>query len=108
LIVDLGSPKQLSTVELDLVGFGTDLDVRVADQILDDPDLWTEFASVNDAGPEITLRSPRSVIGQYVLIWLTGLPVIPETTGDDEPRYQAGIRQVSITGLDPAELIEDE
>jgi len=108
LIVDLGSPKQLATVELDLIGFGTDLDVRVADQILDDPDLWTEFASVNDAGPEIVLRSPRSVIGQYVLIWLTGLPVIPDTTNTDDPRYQGGIRQVSITGTDPRELVEGE
>ncbi len=108
LIVDLGSPKLLSTVELDLVGFGTDLDIRVADQILDDPDLWTEFASVNDAGPEITLRSPRSVIGQYVLIWLTGLPVVPETTTGDEPRYQGGIRQVSITGSDPQEIAPDQ
>lgn len=103
LIVDLGAPKQISTVELDLVGFGTDLDIRVADQILDEPDLWTPFASVNDAGPEITLRSPRSVTGQYVLIWLTGLPVIPETTSTDEPRYQGGVQQISITGLDPQE-----
>ena len=71
LIVDLGSPKQLSTIDLDFVGFGTDVDIRVADQILDDPDLWTDFASVNDAGPEITLRSPRSVTGQYVLICST-------------------------------------
>ncbi|MGA1145485.1 MAG: hypothetical protein ACO3YU_00625 [Candidatus Nanopelagicales bacterium] len=108
LIVDLGSPKQLSTVEVDLVGFGTDLDIRVADQILDQPDLWTEFASVKDAGPEITLRSPRTVIGQYVLIWLTGLPVIPETAGTDEPRYQGGIRQVTITGLDPQETFTQD
>lgn len=103
LIVDLGSPKEIVTVEVDLVGFGTDLDVRVADQILDDPDLWTEFASVKDAGPEITLRSPRKVTGQYLLIWLTGLPIIPETAGTEEPRYQGGIRQVTITGLDPQE-----
>ncbi len=108
LIVDLGAPKQLSTVELDLVGFGTDLDVRVADQILDDPDLWTEFASVNDAGPEITLRSPRSVTGQYVLIWLTGLPVIPATTATDNPRFQGGIEQISITGLDPPEQLDGQ
>ena len=108
LIVDLGAPKQISTVELDLVGFGTDLDVRVADQILDDPDLWTEFASVNDAGPEITLRSPRSVTGQYVLIWLTGLPVIPATTTTDNPRFQGGIEQISITGLDPPEQIDGQ
>jgi len=108
LIVDLGSPKELATVEVGLVGFGTDLDIRVADQILDDPDLWTEFASVKDAGPEITLRSPRKVTGQYVLIWLTGLPIIPETSGTDEPRYQGGIRQVTITGLDPQEAIAGE
>ena len=105
LIVNLGNPKQLSTIDLDLVGFGTDVDIRVADQILDDPDLWTDFASVNDAGPEITLRSPRSVTGQYVLIWFTGLPVIPESTTGESPRYQGGIRQVSITGLDPQEII---
>lgn len=108
LIVDLGSPKEIATVEVDLVGFGTDLDIRVADQILDDPDLWTEFASVKDAGPEITMRSPRKVTGQYVLIWLTGLPVMPETVGTDEPRYQGGIRQVTITGLDPAESFAGE
>lgn len=101
LIVDLGDPKEIATVEVALVGFGTDLDVRVADRILDDPDLWTEFASVKDAGPEITLRSPRKVIGRYVLIWLTGLPVIPETAGTDAPQYQGGVRQVTITGLDP-------
>ena len=108
LIVDLGNPKQLSTIDLDLVGFGTDIDIRVADQILDDPDLWTDFASVNDAGPEITLRSPRSVTGQYVLIWFTGLPVIPESTTGDSPRYQGGIRQVSITGLDPQEIVDGQ
>lgn len=108
LIVDLGSPKEIATVEVDLVGFGTDLDIRVADQILDDPDLWTEFASVKDAGPEITLRSPRAVTGQYVLIWLTGLPAIPETVGSDEPRFQGGIRQVTITGMDPQESFTQE
>lgn len=108
LIVDLGNPKEIATVEVDLVGFGTDLDIRVADQILDDPDLWTEFASVKDAGPEITLRSPRKVTGQYVLIWLTGLPAISETVGTDEPQYQGGIRQVTITGLDPQESFAGE
>ena len=108
LIVDLGSPKEIATVEIGLVGFGTDLDVRVADRILDDPDLWTEFASVKDAGPEITLRSPRAVIGQYVLIWLTGLPAVPDTVGSEDPRYQGGIRQVTITGSDPQETFADE
>ncbi len=108
LIVDLGAPKQIATVELDLVGFGTDLDVRVADQIPDDPELWTEFATVKDAGPEITLRSPRSVTGQYVLVWLTGLPVIPATTATDNPRFQGGIQQISVTGLDPPEELGDQ
>lgn len=103
LIVDLGDPKEIASVEVALVGFGTDLDVRVADRILDDPDLWTEFASVKDAGPEITMRSPRKVIGRYVLIWLTGLPVDPQTAGTDAPQYQGGVRQVTITGLDPQE-----
>lgn len=107
LIVDLGDPREIATVEVALVGFGTDLDVRVADRILDDPDLWTEFASVKDAGPEITLRSPRRVIGRYVLIWLTGLPVLPETAGTNAPQYQGGVRQVTITGLDPQESFTD-
>jgi hypothetical protein len=108
LIVDLGTPREISTVELGLVGFGTDLDVRVADQILDDPNLWTEFASVKDAGPEITLRSPRRVTGQYVLIWLTGLPAIPGTSGTDNPRYQGGISKVSITGNDPQDVFPSD
>jgi hypothetical protein len=43
-----------------------------------------------------------------VLIWFTGLPVIPESTASDSPRYQAGIRQLSIAGLDPQEIVDGQ
>lgn len=93
LILDLGEAADVTGVSLGLVGYGTDLQVRVAKEILPDPDLWTRLVSIDDAGPQIDLRAPRPVTGRYVLIWLTGIP--PRENGD---RFQGGITSVSVFG----------
>ena len=92
LIADLGTPMNISAVSLNLRGYGTDVQVRVADEIQKEPDLWTPFVEVSKVGPEIELRAPRPVRGQYVLIWLSALPRDPGST----ERYTGGIGQIQV------------
>ncbi len=98
LILDLGEEADVTGVSLGLVGYGTDLQVRVSNEILPDPDLWTKLVSIDDAGPQIDLRAPRSVSGRYVLIWLTGIP--PTESGE---KFQGGITSASVFGTAQAD-----
>lgn len=93
LIVDLGESASVQGVSLGLAGFGTDLQVRVAEEILPDPDLWTKLVSIDNAGPQIDLRAPRPVNGRYVLIWLTGIPATENGDG-----YRGGISDLRVFG----------
>ena len=98
LILDLGQEADVTGVSLGLVGYGTDLQVRVANEILPDPDLWTKLVGIDDAGPQIDLRAPRAITGRYVLIWLTGIP--PKENTD---RFQGGIASASVFGSTESE-----
>lgn len=91
LLLDLGSPRPVSSVELGLVGNGTDVEVRVANQQLEDPADWPLLAAAEGAGEEITLRAPRPVTGRYVLVWITRLPLV-------DGSYQGGVRNVVVRG----------
>ena len=93
LILDLGAETEVTGVSLGLVGYGTDLQVRISNEILPDPDLWTKLVSIDDVGPQIDVRAPRPVSGRYVLIWLTGIP----PTKDGE-KFQGGITSASVFG----------
>lgn len=93
LIVDLGETASVQGVSLGLVGFGTDVQVRVSDDILPDPDLWTKLVSIDNAGPQIDLRAPRPVNGRYVLIWLTGIPAT-----DSGNAFRGGISDLRVFG----------
>lgn len=92
LIADLGQPMNISAVTLNLRGYGTSVQVKVADEIQKEPDLWTPFVEVAKVGPEIELRSPRPVRGQYVLVWLDSLPSEPGAGG----RFTGGIGQIQV------------
>ncbi len=93
LIIDLGESVPVQGVSLGLVGYGTDLQVRISEEILADPDLWTKLVSIDQAGPQIDLRAPRPVTGRYVLIWLTGIP--PTVSGN---AFRGGISNVTVFG----------
>lgn len=92
LIADLGQPMNINSIKLNLRGYGTSVQVKVADEIQKDPDLWTPFVDVAKVGPEIEVRSPRPVRGQYVLVWLDSLPSDPGTGGS----FTGGIGQIQV------------
>jgi hypothetical protein len=92
LIADLGQPMNINSVRLNLRGYGTSVQVKVADEIQKDPELWTPFVDVAKVGPEIEVRSPRPVRGQYVLVWLDSLPSDPGAGGS----FIGGIGQIQV------------
>ena len=47
---------------------------------------------LDSAANEIDLRAPRPVVGQYVLLWFTGLPLA------DTGSYVGGIREALVRG----------
>jgi hypothetical protein len=98
IIVDLGETASVQGVALGLVGYGTDVQVRVSEELQDDPDLWTKLVAIDNAGPNIELRAPRPVTGRYVLIWLTGLPLTEDSTS-----YRGGISNITVLGSPPVE-----
>ncbi len=93
LIVDLGEPQEIQQVSVNLVGRGTGMEVRVSDRIQRDPALWTPMGQAFAPGDRVTVRAPRPVSGQYVLLWFTQLP---PTEGFGQ--YQGGVRSVSVSG----------
>ncbi len=95
LVLDLGQPRDVQEVTLNLVGKGSNLDVRVADRVLGDPALWTPLASAAGAAERIEVRAPRPVTGRYVLVWFTRVPPSEDVFSGD---YQGGVRSVVVRG----------
>lgn len=77
LAVDLGSPQPVAGVGVDLVGSGSDVEVRVVPDTAELPaeiDGWEVAATAEDAGELVDLPLTSPVTTRYVLIWLTDLP----------------------------------
>ena len=91
LLLDLGAPRPVSAVELQLVGNGTDLSIRATDDPTKKPEQFRSLADVTGAGSTLTLRVPRPVTTRYVLVWFTALP--PEGSS-----FQGGIAEVRVLG----------
>ncbi|HET6625183.1 MAG TPA: protein kinase family protein [Nocardioidaceae bacterium] len=80
LVVDLGKPVEVSTVDLTLVGRPTSLDILAADKGASAPtstDGLTRVASAQDAGPKVNLKLEEPVTTRYLVVWLTSLPPVP-------------------------------
>jgi serine/threonine protein kinase len=78
IIYDLGTLTDVSQVTVDLIGDGTNLELRVPK---DDPsqkaataDGWKPVATVDNAGSTAVLKPAAPVKTRYVLVWLTSLP----------------------------------
>lgn len=95
LILDLGQPQDIQQVSMNLLGAGSNVDIRVADRIFADPALWTPLASAFAPRSRIDLRAPRPVTGRYVLIWFTQ---VPPAEDQGSGVYQGGVRRVVVSG----------
>ena len=89
LMLDLGESQPVSAVRLELVGSGSSVSVLVAAEPAKKVSKWTRLASAEGIGTAIDLRAPRPVVGRYVLIWFTQLPLVDGV-------HQGGIRDVIV------------
>lgn len=94
VILDLGSSKPVRAATLRFTQTGSAVEVRVADEVLKDPQLWTLLAQAPAGGPEITLRAPRAVTGRYVLLWFPQLPLVPGSSS----RHQVSLGEARLLG----------
>jgi putative peptidoglycan lipid II flippase len=89
LVLDLGESLPVSAVRLELVGSGSSVEVMVAAEPYKKTKRWTPLAAAQGIGTAIDLRAPRPIVGRYVLIWFTQLPLVDGV-------YQGGIRDVLV------------
>ncbi|MGH3096048.1 MAG: protein kinase family protein [Streptosporangiales bacterium] len=89
LLFDLGSPRKVGSVDLELAGSGTDLEVRTADSSGSSVDDYTTVAKANGTGGQVNIQPEGAGKARYWLIWITKLP----QSGDG---YRAGVADVTF------------
>jgi hypothetical protein len=89
VLVDLGAPRSIGRVRLDLVGNGTDLQVLTSNEAGPSPQDYDLLAQATEAGEEVTLKTPTPVSARYVLVWMTGLPQV-------DGGWRGGIREMQV------------
>lgn len=88
-LLDLGESTPVSAVRLELKGSGSSVRILVAPDDYRRIGKWTKLAGADAIGTAIDLRAPRPIVGRYVLVWFTQLPLVDGV-------YQAGIRDVTV------------
>jgi serine/threonine protein kinase len=91
LVLDLGSTSTVRAVTVDLVGSGTSLELRAADEEGTTADDYSTVASATDAGRQVILEPEDTVQARYLLLWLTSLP-------PDGGDFRGGISEVVVSG----------
>jgi putative peptidoglycan lipid II flippase len=96
LVVDLGTTQTVREVRLQLVGDGTDLQIRATPADVTSQPL--DVASYQVVAEKAAARSveaialPTAVRTRYVLVWFTKLPA------DGAGKYRGGIAEVEVRG----------
>ncbi|WP_207931287.1 protein kinase family protein [Streptomyces sp. 8K308] len=93
LVLDLGEPQTVSSLTINAVG-DTPVQFRVADpDVTTMPSELDDFSTIAEGtGDDLTLTAEDPIETQFVLVWLTDLPV-----GDDG-KYRGRIAEVSVSG----------
>jgi len=89
IVFDLGEPRPIQSALLSFDRMGTSAQIRVSNEIQPDPALWSSVATVEGAGEQIEIRSPRPVTGRYVLVWFTKLPAFGSG-------YRGGLKEIAL------------
>jgi hypothetical protein len=88
LLVDLGAPTRVTSVQVGLLAKGAGVELRSSDQPGESADDFTTVARAADAKQVTTLTPASPRPARYWLIWLTSLPK------GDRGRYRDGIAEL--------------
>ncbi len=90
ILLDLGAPRTVGAVILDLVGNGTDLQVLTSNEKGENLQDFDLMAQATEAGATVRLRAADPTSARYVLVWMTGLPQV-------DGGWRGGVREVRVT-----------
>jgi cytoskeletal protein RodZ len=90
LLLDMGRPVTVASVQLSLVNTGADIQLRAGSKPV--PAWLPVVAHVSNAGRTAQLKPGAPVHVRYLLIWFTKLP--PDNAG----HYQAAVYRITVRG----------
>ncbi|WP_432092275.1 serine/threonine protein kinase [Streptomyces sp. bgisy100] len=97
IVVDLGSAKQVSGLDVDLYRSGQTVEVLAADEAATSASVLSDFpkrlTELEKAGDKLKTTLDKPVRTRYVLIHITELP--PDKSPNE---YRGGISEIEITG----------
>jgi hypothetical protein len=91
LLLDLGSAKNVSGVEVDFISTGHSAQIYVVDSASPDVALETKFGEIPASEISGSVSAAKVVKGRYVLIWLT-----PDLPVSESGEFQGGISEVRV------------
>jgi serine/threonine protein kinase len=95
VVLDLGSARHVSSVTVDLLGDGTDVQLMAAPSGTNvrptQLDGFGKVVASGSGGQQVTLKS-KQVTTRYLLVWLTKLPFNPDG------KFRGKISEISVTG----------
>jgi hypothetical protein len=101
IVYDLGSAKEISTASIGLryAGNHTTIHLYATDSLTPSTgvDGMTEIGTATTSGASLTVKAKKSLKTQYVLLWITDVPMAP-SDGYSGSGYKQAITDVKFTG----------
>ena len=95
VVLDLGGPRELSSLRIQLAGGATDVSVYASSPGADEPASLKglrRIATLDAAGPDASVSLPSGFLTRYVVVWLTALPEI------EPDSFRGEIREITVQG----------
>ncbi len=95
VVLDLGGPRELSSLRLRLAGGPTDVSVYASSPGASEPRSLKDLrriATIDAAGTDASVSIPSGLFTRYVVVWLTSLPEV------EPERFRGEIREVTVQG----------
>jgi putative peptidoglycan lipid II flippase len=95
VVLDLGGPRELSSVRIRLAGEPTDVSVYASSPGADEPSTLRglrRIAALDAAGQDASVSLPSGFLTRYVVVWLTELPEV------EPERFRGEIREITVEG----------
>ena len=95
VVLDLGGPRELSSVRIRLAGGATSVSVYASSPGADEPRTLKglqKIAALDAAGPDASVSLPSGLLTRYIVVWLTELPEV------EPDSFRGEIREITIQG----------
>ncbi len=95
VVLDLGGPRELSSLRIRLAGGPTDVSVYASSPGASEPRTikgMTKIATLDAAGQDASVTLPSGFFTRYVVVWLTKLPEVEPNS------FRGEIREITVEG----------